>query len=136
MVVMRRTTAQAIHARRERSLGLSSSDCELMRLRASARLDDELSEADQAELAQHLDRCDACAQFAHALVGLTEVLRTDCRPMPPKRDVQSHMAQAVRSLVLLGALAIILAGGNSTSKNNHARCHSVWGVATVCDGRV
>ena len=109
---MRRTPAQRIHS--------LSTDCELMRLRTSARLDGELSEADQAELAGHLDRCDACARFAHGLAGWTEVLRSDC----------------LRGLLLLGVLAIILGGGKSTGNNNHARCHSVWGVATVCGGRV
>jgi hypothetical protein len=46
--------------RGERSMNwLSSSDCELMRLRIAARLDGEISEADQAELARHLDPGDA-----------------------------------------------------------------------------
>jgi hypothetical protein len=113
-----------------------STDCELMRLRISVRLDDELSEAHQVELARHLDRCDACAQFAHRLAGFTEVLRSDCLPSTSHRDVQAHLGTAARSLLLLGALAIILGGGNSTAKNSHARCHSLWGVATVCAAHV
>jgi len=46
------------------------------------------------------------------------------------------MGTAARSLLLLGALSIILGGGNSMGKSNHARCHSLWGVATVCADRV
>ena len=111
-------------------------DCEPMRLSISARLDGELSEAEQTELERHLDRCDPCAQFAHGLAGFTEVLRSDCVPWAPGRDVQAHIGTATRSLLLLGALAIILGGGNSTGKTNHARCHSLWAIATVCDGRV
>ena len=113
-----------------------STDCELMRLRISVRLDGELSEAHRAELARHLDRCDACAQFARRLAGLTEVLRSNCPPTTSHRDVHARTDTAARSLLLLGALAIILGGGNSTGKNNHARCHSLWGIATVCEARV
>jgi len=111
-------------------------DCEPMRLAISARLDGELSEAEQRELERHLDRCDPCAQFAHGLAGFTEVLRSDCLPWTPGRRVQAHVGTAARSLLLLGALAIILGGGNRGGKTNHARCHSLWGIATVCDGRV
>jgi hypothetical protein len=46
------------------------------------------------------------------------------------------MGAAARSLLLLGAPSIIVGGANITGKNNHARCRSLWGVATVCDGRV
>ena len=110
--------------------------CEPMRLSISARLDGELAEAEQAELARHLARCDPCAHFARTLTAFTEVLRSDCLPWTPGRDVQAHLGTAARGLLLLGALAIILGGGNSTGKTNHARCHSLWGIATVCDGRV
>jgi anti-sigma factor RsiW len=136
-VVMRRTTA--IHARGERSLDrLSSTDCELMRLRISARLDGELSEPHQAGLARHLDRCDACARFALALAGLTEVLRADWVVLRRRKtEVKAHVGKAGRRLLLLGALAVILGAGagNHARAGAHARCHSVWGVATVCDAR-
>jgi hypothetical protein len=136
MVVMRRTPAQGLHARREGSLDSpSSTDCELMRLRISARLDGELSEFEQAELARHLNRCGACAQFAHALAGLTEVLRADCHPRTPGRDVRAHVGKAVRTLLLLGALTVILGAGKTTGTNQHSRCRSLWGVATVCEAR-
>jgi len=67
-------------------------DCELMRLRITTRLDSRLSGHHQAELAAHLDRCDACAQFACRLASLTEVLQT-------------RMGK-VSGLLLLGALTI------------------------------
>jgi predicted anti-sigma-YlaC factor YlaD len=63
----------------------ASTACELTRLRISVRLDGELSALDEASLARHLDRCDACDRFAHALAGLTEVLRSDCLPSTPGR---------------------------------------------------
>ena len=67
-------------------------DCELMRLRLSARLDGRLSEPHEAELERHLDSCDACAQFARTLASLTEVL-------------QARMGK-VSCLLLLGVLTI------------------------------
>jgi len=85
---MRRTPAPAIHARQERfSDQLALTDCELMRLRISVRLDRELSELERARLARHLDRCGACAQFARGLAGLTEVLRSGCLPSTPGHRV-------------------------------------------------
>ena len=80
----RRRAEPAIYARRERdSDPLASTDCELMRLDISVRLDGERSELDQARLTRHLDRCDACAQFAHSLAGFTEVLRAGWIPSVP-----------------------------------------------------
>jgi predicted anti-sigma-YlaC factor YlaD len=101
-----------------------------MRLRISVQLDGELPQADQAELARHLGRCAACAQFARALASLTEVLRADPRTMPDP-DVQAHVAKA-GSLLLVGALTLILGAGKSTGANHHARCRSLWGIATIC----
>jgi hypothetical protein len=37
--------------------------------------------------------------------------------------------------VLLGALTLILGAGRSTDTSQHARCHSLWGIATVCEAR-
>jgi anti-sigma factor RsiW len=81
-------------------------ECELMQLRISARLDGRLTEPHQAELARHLDRCDACARFARALAGSTEVLRAVWgRPTTPNREVQGQPGK-VTCLLLLGALTI------------------------------
>ena len=90
---MRRTSAhRGSQAGRERSTDCLLGDCELMRRRISVRLDGRLSEPHQAELERHLDRCDACARFAHTLASLTEVL-------------QARMGK-VSCLLLLGALTI------------------------------
>ena len=112
-----------------------STDCELMRLRISARLDGELSGPHRAELARHLEHCDACVRFAHALAGLTEVLRSDRHLTTPNRDVHAHAGTTVRSLLLLGTLTVILGAGKTVGTNHHERCHSLWGVATVCEAR-
>ena len=83
-------------------------------------------------------RIDACRarSIAHGPAGLTEVLRADCLPSTAGRGLEGHLSTAARSLLLLGVLSIILGGGHSMGKNNHPRCHSVWGVATVCTGRM
>jgi hypothetical protein len=99
-----------------------------MRLRISARLDGELSERHQARLARHLDRCDACAQFAHALAGLTEVLRAKWSSYDAEPTGATTNGKAGH-LLLLGALTLILGAGKSADTTNHARCHSLWGVA-------
>jgi predicted anti-sigma-YlaC factor YlaD len=81
-------------------------DCELMRLRITARLDGRLSAPHQAELTRHLDRCDACTQFARTLAGLTEVLGAQWgRPTTPNPEVQAQLGK-VSCLLLLGALTI------------------------------
>jgi hypothetical protein len=48
-----------------------------MRQRVSASFDGELPEPGRAELTWHLDRCEACAQFALGVARFTEVLRAD-----------------------------------------------------------
>jgi len=81
-------------------------DCELMRLRISVRLDGRLSEPHEAELARHLDRCEACAQFARTLAGLTEVLGAHWgRPTKQNGEAKTPMGK-VSCLLLLGALTI------------------------------
>ena len=58
-------------------------DCERMRESISAELDTELSEIEQQRLAQHLERCQACAGFALTLAMLTDVLRGSRRGARP-----------------------------------------------------
>jgi predicted anti-sigma-YlaC factor YlaD len=71
-------------------------DCEYMRQSISAEVDAELSELDQHRLAQHLKRCQACAQFAVALANLTDALRRSPRGARPS-DAALGRLQASRA---------------------------------------
>ena len=89
-------------------MGALKSGCERARAWVSLELDAELSELEHALLAAHLDRCAACAAFAHDVRGLAGALRA--APLELPREVPAPIRRrdaSVRVLQALGAAAAV-----------------------------
>jgi predicted anti-sigma-YlaC factor YlaD len=81
--------------------------------RLSLRLDDELSEFEQARLDEHLRSCADCRAYAAQLHGLTETLRSAPQEepsvmfqLPRRRPVGAYALRAVSATAAVAVMAI------------------------------
>jgi predicted anti-sigma-YlaC factor YlaD len=87
---------------------LPTSDCLLAREAASARLDRELSEHEEARLESHLRECAECSAYARDLGAIANVLRT--APLErPELDVTLARRRALPGLRVAATAAAVLA---------------------------
>jgi predicted anti-sigma-YlaC factor YlaD len=101
--------------------------CERARQWAALALDDELSELESRLLARHLDTCSACADWAAAIGGATDLLRADPLESPAgaialgeaRRDGRSPLRRRLAVAAVAVAAAVgTLVGALLTSSND------------------
>jgi anti-sigma factor RsiW len=102
-----------------------TTECEQAGQWISLRLDEELSEVEQAGLDRHLDDCAACSLLAFELTGITQLLRSapllEFEPELPARaerrrvPVQARRAAFAAVLSVAAAAAAFLFLGSSAS---------------------
>jgi predicted anti-sigma-YlaC factor YlaD len=84
--------------------------CERAREYASLRLDNELSELEEALLAAHLSRCESCRAFAEGIEIATGELRTAAFEQPSVPVIVTRRRRrAAGQLLRVGSAAAVLA---------------------------
>ncbi len=114
--------------------------CERMRTHLSARLDDELTEFEAAELSRHLGVCASCRAVEAEVRGCVEVLRmapsqqpTSIADVPQRRRGAARPAQIAAACAAAFA-AVSLATGRDLDPRQH-RAHGQTNAATLAAGR-
>lgn len=82
-----------------------TSDCELAREAASARLDGELSEHENARLELHLRDCVACSAYVLDLEAIAEKLRTAPLEQPSRRIALPQRRRLADARLVAGVAA-------------------------------
>ncbi|MBR6208164.1 MAG: zf-HC2 domain-containing protein [Oscillospiraceae bacterium] len=82
-------------------------DCRFFEELISTSLDGELTETEERALSAHLQSCEHCRAYRHALLAITEAER-DALP-PPPRDLTENIMAAVRKAPAPRKKALILA---------------------------
>jgi anti-sigma factor RsiW len=92
-------------------MGLPSASCDRAAEFVSLALDGELSPFERAMLEQHIQGCELCAEYARAVVGLTELLRATPVEEVLLPVVQLHaprrVGRVVRSVGATAAVATV-----------------------------
>ena len=91
-------------------MGALKAGCERAREWVSLRLDDELSELEDARLHKHLCRCAACARVSSGVTQATELLRDAPLEQPATTVTLPRRRARVRRVSLAAAAAALMAG--------------------------
>jgi anti-sigma factor RsiW len=111
-----------------------NTDCDRAREGASARLDGELGQLDQARLEAHLELCAECREFAARISAAAgRIRRTPLEPAPAEVFV-AHRRSFVRPRVVTAAAATLLvaaAAGSSFFLGQQLGARGTANVRTV-----
>jgi anti-sigma factor RsiW len=111
-----------------------NTDCDRAREGASARLDGELGQLDQARLEAHLELCAECREFAARISAAAgRIRRTPLEPAPAEVFV-AHRRSFVRPRVVTAAAAMLLvaaAAGSSFFLGQQLGARGTANVRTV-----